>query len=86
MEYVSPITHLSADDPPVIMTYGREFGVAVTSQGIGIHHPDFGLMLKQAMDPLNIECHVYAKGKSHDGSPIISTLEFLKTRFGMESP
>lgn len=84
MESISSINHLTADDPPVILTYNREFDVKITNQSIGIHHPDFGLMLKKAMDKLNIECHVYAQGKSLDGKPAISEIEFLKQQFKMK--
>ena len=83
MESVSSINHLTADDPPVILTYSREFDIEVTSQSIGIHHPDFGIMLKRAMDELGIDCKVYAKGKSLDGQTLVSQIEFLKAQFGL---
>ena len=83
MESVSSINHLTADDPPVILTYSREFDVEVTSQSIGIHHPDFGIMLKRAMDAVGIACEVYAGGKSLNGGSLISQIEFLKTQFGL---
>jgi acetyl esterase/lipase len=53
------ITHLSADDHvPVHLTYG--FGdVPIdenTSIGTIVHHPKFGIVLKERMDKLNLEC------------------------------
>jgi acetyl esterase/lipase len=84
MEYVSSINHLTADDPPVVMTYNRPFGVEVTNQGIGIHHPDFGVMLNKAMTKLGIECRVYANGKSLSGGPVLKEIDFLKRIFGLK--
>lgn len=53
------ITHLSADDRvPVHLTYG--FGdVPIdddTPIGTIVHHPKFGIVLKERMDTLGIEC------------------------------
>ena len=84
MELVSPIHHLTSDDPPVVLTYRRPFDVPITNQSIGIHHPDFGVMLKKQMDRLKIECHVYADGVSLDREPVMSEIEFLKQQFKMD--
>ena len=84
MESIAAINHLTADDPPVILTYSRAFDIEVTSQSIGIHHPDFGIMLKKAMDKLNIDCFVYANKEPLNGQPWITQIEFLKTQFGLE--
>ena len=47
----SPITHLSAGDPPVFAIYSTK--AAVAGQ---VHHPNFGRVLKQRLDELGIEC------------------------------
>ena len=55
---VSAIKHLTADDPPIFMVYS-ESNVPLTPNaqiGQGMHHPIFGLKLKEAMDKLHIEC------------------------------
>ena len=47
----SPINHLTDDDPPVFMLHFQ--GAAKPGN---IHHPDFGIPLKESMDKLGIEC------------------------------
>ncbi len=67
---VSPISYLTADDPPVWAIY-REPASGLppdAKPGDGIHHPRFGKELKKKMDALGIECIVkhatdYAGGK-----------------------
>lgn len=67
---VSPISYLTADDPPVWAVYREPFGdlPADARPGQGIHHPRFGKQLKMLMGGLGIECIVkhttdYAGGK-----------------------
>ena len=57
-EEASPITHLSKGDPPVFLFYSEPKGPlpADARPGQGIHHPNFGVHLKEKMDPLKIEC------------------------------
>lgn len=60
MTDASPITHLSKDDVPVFMTYGKG-DVPVdenSSGGLWVHHVRLGIKLKEAMDKLGLECHV----------------------------
>ena len=68
MREASPITHLTVDDPPVYMTYGREDAPVdeTTPPGVWVHHPRFGIKLKEQMDALGLECHVQYPG----GPPI----------------
>jgi hypothetical protein len=51
---------------------------------IGIHHPLFGKMLKEKMDPLKIPCEVVAAGKRLDGGTPIRPIDFLKEHFGLK--
>jgi acetyl esterase len=74
-ELVSPITHVSQDDPPVMLVYNRTLDTKVTDQAIGIHHPKFGLMLKEKMDALGIPC-IVAAGQERGQSP--AAMEFLR--------
>ncbi len=56
----SPIRFVTKDDPPVWLIY-RDPKADLPSDakpGQGIHHPKFGLALKEKMDPLGIECVV----------------------------
>lgn len=60
----SPITHLSKDDVPVFMSYGKG-DVPVdenSSPGLWVHHARLGIKLKEAMDKLGLECHVTWQG------------------------
>ncbi|MDP7018305.1 MAG: alpha/beta hydrolase [Pirellulaceae bacterium] len=60
MADASPITHLTKDDPPVFMTYGKgDVPVDENSDpGLWVHHARLGLKLKEAMKAINLECHV----------------------------
>lgn len=53
----SAITHLTKDDPPLLMYYSEADGPlpADAGPGRGIHHPNFGRQLKAKMDELGIE-------------------------------
>ena len=55
----------------------------VTSQGIGIHHPLFGKVLKEKMDELKIPCELYAGGKRLGGGTPMTTIDFLKEHLGV---
>lgn len=56
----SPVSHLTADDPPVLLFYSEPDQPlpADAKPGTGIHHPRFGRFLKERMDKLGIECVV----------------------------
>ena len=73
-EQVSSITHLTKDDPPVMLLYNRPADAEITSQGVGIHHPKFGLVLKERMDKLGIPCIVVA-GRQPNAP---TSMEFLR--------
>jgi len=57
-EEASAINYATAGDPPVFMFYTEPKGPlpADAKPGQGIHHPKFGEVLKQKLDPLGIEC------------------------------
>lgn len=82
-EEVSPLTHLTKDDPPVYLAYKSRFDAKVTTAGIGIHHPRFGQALKKHMDELKIPCELYADGKRFGDGPIVAPIDFLKTHLGV---
>lgn len=48
----SPITHLSADDPPILLTY---YGTSVQTNS-GIHHAIFGLRFKEQAKQVGAQC------------------------------
>ncbi|HEY8503654.1 MAG TPA: alpha/beta hydrolase, partial [Gemmataceae bacterium] len=57
-EEASPINFVSEGDPPVFLFYSEPKGPLPKNAkpGQGIHHPNFGVELKKAMDALGIEC------------------------------
>lgn len=61
LEDASPINHLSADDPPVLLIYNEpDVDVpADAKDGTAIHSPRFGKLLKPRMDRLGVACELY---------------------------
>ena len=60
----SPYNHLTADDPPLLMTYGPDMTLPSKSAGHGIHHPVYGVKMKEKADKLGHECHLLIRGVS----------------------
>jgi acetyl esterase/lipase len=84
-EEVSPINHATKDAPPVLLWYSNPIDAEITNQGIGIHHPLFGKMLKEKMDSLNVPCEVNAAGKRLGGGTPTKTIDFLKEHLGVKN-
>ncbi|MEO2016612.1 MAG: sialate O-acetylesterase [Fuerstiella sp.] len=64
----SPITHWTKDDPPIYLYYNGP-NVSVdekTLWGTWVHHPIFGIKLKEAMYYKGVECYLEYK----DGPPV----------------
>ncbi len=81
----APITHLSADDPPVFAYYSeaRTPVPADARDGTGIHHPNLGLFLQQRMDALGIECVL--RHKDEGGNVVAAQVAFLARQFQLPS-
>ncbi|MFK5924411.1 MAG: alpha/beta hydrolase [Verrucomicrobiota bacterium] len=60
----SPYNHVSKDDPPLLMTYGNDMTLPSKNAGHGIHHPVYGVKLKEKSDKLGHECHLLIRGVS----------------------
>ncbi|MEO2011178.1 MAG: alpha/beta hydrolase [Pirellulaceae bacterium] len=60
----SPYNHLTKDDPPLLMTYGNDMTLPSKSAGHGIHHPVYGIKMKEKADRVKSECHLLIKGVS----------------------
>ena len=60
----SPINHLSGGDPPLLMSYNNNMTLPSENPGHGIHHPLFGVKLKERADQLGVECHLLIEGVS----------------------
>jgi len=77
---VSPITHLTKDDPPVFVLHN-----AAANKDGNIHHPNFGKHLKKAMDALGIECirKMDTDFKTRN-EQYTAQVKFLKKHFGIK--
>ena len=60
----SPYNHVSQDDPPLLMTYGNNMSLPSEDAGHGIHHPVYGVKMKEKADRVGQECHLLIKGHS----------------------
>ena len=83
-EEVSPIHHVTKSAPPVLLRYNNPMDAEITSQGIGIHHPLFGKVLKEKMDALKIPCEVVAAGQRIGGGTPTRTIDFLREHFALK--
>jgi acetyl esterase/lipase len=52
----SPINHVSAGDPPVLISFPSLLPLPATSAGAAIHHPIFGMKLKEKADAVGVPC------------------------------
>jgi len=82
----SPVTHLTAGDPPVLLHYARPNSpLPPANWSVGIHHPRLGYYLKERMDKLGIECTVRVKD-DFEGKPAGQAqrekVEFFARQFG----
>lgn len=80
-ELVSPINHVTKDDPPCQLLYASNFDAPIKNQSVGIHHPKFGQVLKDRMDKLGVECQLKIRARSADGDE--ATFAFIKKHFGL---
>ncbi|MEN9674900.1 MAG: hypothetical protein RIS76_796 [Verrucomicrobiota bacterium] len=60
----SPINHLDSRDPPLFMTCSAEMDLPARDPGHGIHHPVYGVKLKEKSDQVGHECHLIIPGVS----------------------
>jgi hypothetical protein len=85
IEESSAINHATADDPPIYQAYGRFLaGTPLppdTPIGVSIHHPMFGKVLKEKLDALEVECHLYYKEKP---PPRNAEMDFLREHLKIE--
>jgi acetyl esterase/lipase len=68
MKEASPISHLTADDPPIFASYSQADTPVdeKTPPSTWVHHPRFGIKLKEQMDRLHVECHLQYQGSPSD--------------------
>ncbi|MCK5257211.1 MAG: alpha/beta hydrolase [Deltaproteobacteria bacterium] len=81
MEEFSAINHATKDDPPIYLSYhvapDKELLSEKTKTFVSIHSAKFGLLLKEKLALLGIECHVGYPGNRLKESE----LEFLLRHF-----
>ncbi len=75
---ISAIDHLDKDDVPAQLIYASTITTRITNQGIGIHHPKFGTVLKEKMDKLGIECDVQPGVRRGSDEWTAMTMAFVK--------
>ncbi|MBL8291486.1 MAG: alpha/beta hydrolase [Bryobacterales bacterium] len=78
----SPINHLSAGDPPILVFFSqRNDPLPPNSTGEQhIHHPKFGFALKEKADKLGVPCTVLLREDYPQGFPVDRFAEFFRTR------
>lgn len=72
----SPVNHVDGQDPPLFMTYGTDMTLPSKDAGHGIHHPVYGIKLKEKSDRAGHECHLLIPGTSKS-EKYASAKEFL---------
>ena len=75
----SPYNHLTRDDPPLLMAYGNNMKLPSEDAGHGIHHPVYGVKMKEKADRLGHECHLLIEGVS-ESAQYASATEFLMAK------
>lgn len=64
----SPISHLTRDDPPVFLDYPQRHEPlpAKHSANLAVHHPLFGIKLKEAADKIGVEANFQAANQQQE--------------------
>jgi arylformamidase len=75
----SPYNHLDKKDPPLFMSYGNNMKLPSENAGHGIHHPVYGVKMKEKADRLGQESHLLIKGVSKSEKYANAT-EFLTAK------
>ncbi len=73
----SPITHLSADDPPLHLFYNVNREYPTTKSSNGIHSPIFGEIMLEACKEIGVECYLQYWEEDRP-KPAVSREEFLQ--------
>jgi len=75
----APITYVSEDDPPALLMYSypNKKVTKETPLGLIVHHPRFGIALKEQLDKLGIECIVQYEENAVPVTPV----EFIRRQF-----
>lgn len=65
----SPLTHVSRDDPAVLLSFPRIDPLPAMSPGSAIHHAVFGQKLKERADSIGLECTLRIEDRATPEEP-----------------
>jgi acetyl esterase/lipase len=86
---ISPITYLTRDDPPVFLYYGADLTAELPPPGPqAIHNVRFGILLKEHMDKMGVECILRSpKDYGSGGNHAITTelIEFFQKHLAQDA-
>lgn len=68
--------HVSSDDPPLLLSYEADRTLPSKSAGHGIHHPVYGVKMKEKCDAVGQECHLFI-GKITDSKKYSDATSFV---------
>jgi hypothetical protein len=88
-EEMAAITYLTKDDPPAMLVYSfaDEEVTNESSLNLVVHHPKFGIALKERMDELGIECIVQYRDENgrtvrhKENEPPLNSVQFIRKHF-----
>lgn len=82
IEEMSAINHVTADDCPMYMTYGQanEPLPPDATPAAGIHHPMFGIKMKEALDAVGVEAVLRIQNVAMGGDPYGSPVKFFEAK------
>ena len=86
-EEASVINHATADDAPVLLFYSQpNTPLPPNSSGKQhIHHPKFGMVLKEKLDKLGVECVIKLREDCPGGAPVDAYAKFFFDKLGVTS-
>jgi len=81
----SMIDHATADDPPIMLFYPQPNKPLPPNSpgGQHIHHPKFGVVLKEKLDKLGVQCIVRFREQYPQGAPINDYVAFFLHHLGV---
>lgn len=71
----SPVNHLTADDPPIFLSYPKIGPMPAPDAGSAIHHANFGVKFKEKADAVGARCTL--RIDERDGASTPTAEEFL---------
>jgi arylformamidase len=80
----SAYNHLGSGDPPLFMSYNGDMTLPSKNAGHGIHHPVYGVKMKEKADAHGVECHLVIPGTSE--STYKSANDFIVAKLLGEAP